>query len=46
MPARVRKPHDKVKVEVAMLVVERWILARLEKPPLFLLAELNRQSPS
>jgi hypothetical protein len=41
VPPRVRKPLDKAKVEVTVLVVERWILARLEKPPLFSLAELN-----
>jgi transposase len=29
MPTRVRKPRDKAKVEVAVQVVERWILARL-----------------
>src|SRR6478735_1669751 len=29
LPTRVRKPRDKAKVEVAVLVVERWILARL-----------------
>src|SRR4051812_36147623 len=27
LPTRVRKPRDKAKVEVAVLVVERWILA-------------------
>ena len=29
LPARVRKPKDKAKVEVGVQVVERWILARL-----------------
>jgi transposase len=29
LPARVRKPRDKAKVESGVLVVERWILARL-----------------
>lgn len=29
IPARVRKPKDKAKVEVAVQIVERWILARL-----------------
>jgi transposase len=28
IPARVRKPKDKAKVEAAVQVVERWILAR------------------
>src|SRR4028119_1888630 len=32
VPARVRKPRDKAKVEVAVQVVQRWILARC-KPP-------------
>ena len=29
LPARVRKPRDKAKVEVAVQVVQRWVLARL-----------------
>ena len=29
LPARVRKPRDKAKVETGVLIVERWILARL-----------------
>ncbi len=29
IPARVRKPKDKAKVESAVLVVQRWILAVL-----------------
>jgi transposase len=41
LPARVRKPRDKAKVEVAVLVVERWILARLRHRRFFSLAELN-----
>lgn len=28
---RVKKPRDKAKVEAGVLVVERWILARLRK---------------
>jgi transposase len=42
LPTRPRKPRDKAKVEVAVLVVERWILARLRNRRFFLLAELNR----
>ena len=42
MPPRVRKPRDKAKVEVAVLAAERWILARLERPRFFSLAELNQ----
>lgn len=42
LPTRSRKPRDKAKVEVAVLVVERWILARLRNQRFFSLAELNR----
>jgi transposase len=42
IPTRVRKPKDKSKVEVAVLVVERWILARLRNHTFFSLAELNQ----
>jgi len=41
LPTRVRKPRDKAEVEVAVLVVERWILARLRHRRFFSLAELN-----
>ena len=41
LPARVRKPRDKAKVEAGVLVVERWILARLRHQRFFSLAELN-----
>jgi transposase len=42
IPARAARPRDKAKVEVAVQVVERWILARLRHRPFFSLAELNR----
>lgn len=42
LPARVRKPKDKAKVEVGVQVVERWILARLRNRKFFILADLNR----
>ena len=42
LPTRVRKPRDKAKVEVAVLVVERWILARLRNRRFFALTELNQ----
>jgi len=42
IPARVRHPRDKSKVEVGVQVVERWILARLRKRIFFSLAELNQ----
>lgn len=41
LPARVRKPRDKAKVEVGVLLAQRWILARLRHPRFFSLAELN-----
>ena len=41
IPARVRKPRDKAKVEVGVQVVERWILAALRNRTFFSLQELN-----
>jgi transposase len=41
LPARVRHPKDKSKVEAGVLLVERWILARLRNRTFFSLAELN-----
>jgi transposase len=41
IPARVRKPRDKAKVEAGVLLIERWILACLRHQPFFSLAELN-----
>ena len=41
IPARVRKPKDKAKVEVAVQIVERWILARLRNQTFFSLEQLN-----
>ena len=41
IPARPRKPRDKAKVEAAVLIVERWILARLRDQRFFSLTELN-----
>ena len=42
VPARPYKPKDKAKAEVAVQVVERWILARLRHHTFFSLTELNR----
>ena len=42
IPARPGKPRDKAKVESAVLIVERWILAALRNQRFFSLAELNR----
>jgi transposase len=41
IPARVRKPRDKAKAEASVLLVERWILARLRHQEFFSLAALN-----
>jgi transposase len=41
VPTRVRKPRDKAKVEVAVQVVERWVLAKLRHRRFFSLGELN-----
>ena len=41
LPTRVRRPRDKAKAEVAVQVVERWILAALRNRTFFSLAELN-----
>jgi transposase len=41
LPARPAKARDKAKVEVAVQVVERWILARLRHEAFFSLAALN-----
>ena len=42
IPARVKKPRDKAKVEAGVLLVERWILAALRKRMFFSLATLNQ----
>jgi transposase len=41
IPARVRKPKDKAKVEVGVQIVERWILAALRNRTFFSLTEIN-----
>jgi transposase len=41
LPTRSRKPRDKAKVENAVLIVERWILARLRNRRFFSLDDLN-----
>ena len=41
LPARVRKPRDKAKVEVAVQIVERWVMAPLRHQRFFSLGELN-----
>ena len=41
MPARPRKPRDKAKVENAVLLAERWIIAALRHRKFHTLADLN-----
>jgi transposase len=41
LPARVRKPRDKAKVEVGVQGVERWIMAPLRQQSFFSLGDLN-----
>lgn len=42
VPARPYKPKDKSKAEVAVQIVERWIMARLRHKTYFTLASLNQ----
>jgi transposase len=42
LPARPRKPRDKAKVENAVQVVQRWIVAALRKHTFFSLGEINQ----
>ena len=41
VPARPYKPRDKAKVEVAVLLATRWIIAKLRNRKFFTLSELN-----
>ncbi len=41
IPTRIRKPRDKAKVEAAVLVAQRWILAALRHRRFYHLEELN-----
>jgi transposase len=43
LPARPASPRDKAKVEVGVLIAERWILARLRNETFFSLAALNQR---
>jgi transposase len=43
VPARVRRPRDKAKVEAGVQLVERWILAALRNRTFFSLAQLNAE---
>ena len=42
VPARVRKPRDKAKVEAGVQVVQRWIVAALRHHRFFSLADVNQ----
>ena len=42
IPARPAKPRDKAKVEAAVLLAERWILAPMRNHTFFSLSELNQ----
>lgn len=41
LPARPRKPRDKARVEAAVLVAQRWIIARLRNRRFFSIAQVN-----
>ncbi len=43
VPARPARPRDKAKVEVAVQIAERWVLARLRNQTFFSLEELNQR---
>jgi transposase len=43
LPARARKPRDKAKVEVAVQIVQRWILACIRNEAFSSLARLNER---
>lgn len=42
LPARVAKPKDKSKVENGVLIIQRWILAKLRNMRFYSLQELNK----
>ncbi len=42
IPARAGKPRDKAKVESAVLIAERWIIAALRNHTFFSIEELNK----
>lgn len=43
LPTRTAKPRDKAKAEAGVLLVERWILARLRNHTFFSFTELNQE---
>ncbi|MDQ3003227.1 MAG: IS21 family transposase [Fibrobacterota bacterium] len=46
LPARVRRPKDKAKVEGGVKLAQRWLLGRLRDRTFFSLAELNEAAHS
>jgi transposase len=44
LPARPARPRDKAKIEVAVQIAERWLLARLRHETFFSLSTLNARS--
>ena len=42
IPARVKKPRDKAKIEAGVLIAERWIIASLRNHTFFSIGDLNR----
>ena len=45
VPARPRKPRDKAKVEVAVQVATRWIIAKLRNSTVLLARRVERSDP-
>ena len=43
IPARVRRPKDKAKAEVGVLIAERWLLAAVRNRSFFSVEEANRE---
>jgi transposase len=43
LPTRTARPRDKAKAEAGVLLVERWILARLRNHTFFSFSELNQE---
>lgn len=41
LPARPARPRDKAKVEAAVLIAQRWVLAKIRNQTFFSLVELN-----
>lgn len=41
LPARIRRPRDKAKVEAAVQIVERWIIAALRNETFFSIHQIN-----